>query len=486
MKAQEERPHRAFVLQLDDDTINPITAEYISRAIDQAEEEAEFVILKLDTPGGLLTSTRTIVKKILSSAVPVVVYIYPSGSRAGSAGVFITYASHVAAMAPSTNIGAAHPVEIGEGKKGKEHTNRGMEEINKKLQQLLNQNQKKDKRNSRNQDSEMKGQTSEDETHRGHNPSVENTNPEKPEGLEEGEKDSEDPMADKILNDTVAFIRGMAELRHRNVEWAIESVTQSASITETEALQKGVVEIIAKNDQDLLAQLNGRSVKIKGRDVTISTTDIQLVDLPMSARQRFFNVLANPNLAYIFMILGFYGLLYEITHPGIALPGILGAVLLILAFYSFQALPTNYAALALILLALILFVLEATTPGFGILALTGVGCMVLGSLLLFDTSIPNVSLSLSIILSFTLTTAGLTLFLVHRVLSAHKLKKRTGTEGMIGEVGYAFTDLWKGKVGKVFVHGEIWNALAHEDIVKNEDIRVLKIEGMTLTVKKKT
>jgi len=437
------------VIEIDDATINPVTAKYISNSIDGAvASKAQCLIIKLDTPGGLLTSTRSIVKKILSSRVPVVVYISPSGSRAGSAGVFITYASNIAAMAPSTNIGAAHPVQLGSGKKNKNDIWEG-------LYKLLEQQRKT------NSDS---GNT-------------------KKEKVTEAASD-DDPLSSKILHDTVAFMKSIAEERGRNVEWAVKSVTESASITEQEALKIGVVEIIAKDVGDLLSQLDGRKIMIDQDEIVLETKSAYVENIKMDFRQQFFNVLANPNIAYILMILGFYGLLYEVTHPGIGVPGILGTIFLILAFFSMQTLPTNYAGLALIILAIILFVAEANVPGFGLLTLGGLVCMILGSMLLFDSSVPLMRVSISIILAFSITTAAITLFLVRAVITAHRAKVMGGQKGIIGEKGEVKVKIVTGKEGKVFVHGELWNAIADENIEKGSKIEIVEVDSMILKVKK--
>jgi len=449
---------RVFVIQLDDASINPVTAEYIIQAISQAEEEkAEALILKLDTPGGLLSSTRSIVKRILASEVPVVVYIYPSGSRAGSAGVFITYASHIAAMAPSTNIGAAHPVEFGQ-----EPRRRPKEEDLQELRELL-KGLKKKKESPTEQTKEKAS---------------------KQNATEEELSSDEDPMTSKILNDTVAFIRALAQLRHRNVEWAVKSVAQSSSITETEALEKGVVEIIAKDEHDLLEKLDGRIVRIKDQDLELHTKDAVVKTIAMDFRQSFFNILANPNVAYIFLILGFYGLLYEITHPGFGIPGIAGIVLLILAFFSMQMLPTNYAGVALIILAVTLFIAEAKVAGVGFLAAGGLISMILGSLLLFNSSSPAMRVDLSLIFGLSAATAGITIFLVRAVILSHKRKVLGGQEGLVGEEGRAVAEITAKKEGKVFVHGEIWNAGSDELIRKDEKIKVVEVKGMVLKVKR--
>ncbi|MDP2654266.1 MAG: nodulation protein NfeD [Candidatus Omnitrophota bacterium] len=457
------------VIELNDDTINPVTAEYISRSIDQAEEEgAQCLVIKLDTPGGLLNSTRTIVKKILSARIPVVVYIAPDGSRAGSAGVFITYASHIAAMSPSTNIGAAHPVQIGEQKKEQKDDNYwdGLKEL------LKTMNEKNEEREKTAGDkAEGKQAKKEDSA--------------KEQQKEEPEIEADpDPMSSKILQDTVAFVKSLAEERDRNVEWAIKSVTKSSSITASEALELKVVEIIARDETDLLNQLDGRSVKVADKDLVLRTKDAPVKRIPMTFRQKFFNVLANPNIAYIFMILGFYGLLYEVTHPGFGAPGILGFIFLVLAFYSMQALPTNYAAVALIILGLVLLVAEAFVPGFGLLTLAGVGCMILGSMLLFDSSLPMMKVSKGLIFSLTLTTALITTFLVQATIRAHSRKIKGGREGLIGEKGEARTLIGTEQEGRVFVHGELWNAVSDESIPAGEKVTVTAVEGLTVKVKK--
>ena len=477
--ATGENLTKVKIIQLDDATINPVTADYIIAAIDQSfEENAQCLIIKLDTPGGLLSSTRLIVKNMLSARIPVVVYIAPSGSRAGSAGVFITYASHIAAMAPSTNIGAAHPVELGGEAPGPsddwKELRRMIEELQefKKTQEIQSQEistkeEKKKKKSDKAQEA------------------VESISEEKEKIVSEEYVPDDNPMRSKILQDTIAFIRAIATERNRNIEWGITSVTKSSSITDEEAIEKGVVEIIAKNDQDLLDQLDGRVVMINGREVTLETKGAVIETIKMDFRQRFFNTLANPNIAYFLMILGFYGLLFEITHPGIGVPGVLGAIFLILAFYSMQTLPTNYAGLALLILGLLLLIAEAYVPGFGLLTLGGVVCMVLGSMLLFDSPDPLMRVSKSIIFGFSLATAGITLFLVRSVIRSHRAKVQGGKEGLIGETGEAQTTLTPGKKGKVFVHGEIWTARSDETIKKGDEVVITAINRLILTVKPK-
>ena len=455
--------NKVQMIQLNDDTINPVTADYIIESIDRAyQENAQCLIIKLDTPGGLLNSTRMIVKKMLTSKVPIVVYIAPSGSRAGSAGVFITYASHIAAMAPSTNIGAAHPVQMG----GSAPRRSGeWDELKRLIEDL------RGAKRIAQEDKEGKE-------------GVEQSAEEKIQEEKELKAD-EHPMESKILQDTVAFIRAIAKERNRNVEWAVESVVKSASITSEEAIEKGVVEILASSDEDLLEQLDGRSVMINGKEIILQTQGAYIELIEMDPRQKFFNVLANPNIAYFLMIFGFYGLLFEVTHPGFGVPGVLGIVFLILAFYSMQTLPTNYAGLALLILGIILLITEAYTPTFGVLTLGGLTCMILGSMLLFESTDPIMRVSKSAIIAFSLTTSAITLFLVRSVFMAHRAKVHGGQEGLIGDVGEAKTRFAPGKKGKVFVHGELWNALSDEAISKGDEIVVEEVKGLTLKIKKK-
>lgn len=447
----------AYFVQLNDDTINPVTAEFIIHAIDKTHtDKAQCLIIKLDTPGGLLNSTRSIVKKMLTAQVPIVVYIAPSGSRAGSAGVFITYASHIAAMAPSTNIGAAHPVQMGGGKESES-------DEWKEIKELL-----KDIKEERSSEPKEEGEQAKSE-------------PQKEEKLHA----DENPMESKILNDTVAFIKSIAKLRGRNVEWAVKSVVESDSITAEEALEKGVVEYIASNEDDLLNQIDGKVVSINGQDVTLNTKDSALEEIRMDPSKQFFNIIANPTIAYFLLILGFYGLLYEITHPGFGLPGILGAIFLILAFYSMQTLPTNYAGLALMGLGVILMITEAMLPGFGLFALGGIACLVLGSMLLFETADPVMKVSLYVIIAVALSTAFITLFLLRSVLRIRGQKVQGGKEGLLGETAEVVSPVSSQKGGKVFVHGELWDARSDQLIEKGQEVIVAQINGLTLSVKPK-
>jgi len=435
------------LIQIDGQSINPVTADYIIQAIDRAEEAgATCLVIELDTPGGLLSSTRLIVKRMLAARVPLVVYIAPKGSRAGSAGVFISYASHLLAMAPSTNIGAAHPVEMG-GQRRPGWLEKRKDELQKK--------ESKKNWTIRGQDQE-----------------------------EPAPKETEDVVAGKILEDTVAFIKGIAAERGRNAEWAEAAVRQSVSVASDEALEQGVIDFIAKDRAALMEQLDGRGVDLGERTVTLRTQQAPLQVIEMDFRQRVLNVLADPNIAYLLLMLGFYGLLFEVTHPGIGVPGVAGVIFLILAFFGMQMLPTNYAGLALMLLGGTLFVAEVMVPGIGLLTLGGLVCMVLGSFILFDAPQELVQVSRSLIFAFSGATAVITLFLVQTALASRRRKKIGGPEGLVDEIGTARTTLSPGKEGKIFVHGELWNAVSEVRIRKGQKVRIVALDGMVIKVER--
>ncbi len=449
------------VITINDDIINPVAAEYISQAIRDAKQNgAECLILQLDTPGGLLTSTRKIIKELLNSDVPVVVYVAPSGARAASAGMFITLAANIAAMAPSTNIGAAHPVDLGgEGGESWREAIKGLEEKMKEIEQ-----QQKRRRPAEEAEEDKEG-----------------TAPEKETGeSEEEESSTGSTMGDKVLKDTIAWTRGIARLRGRNEEWAVEAVTRSVSITETEALEKNVIDFISKDIEELLEQIDGTEVTLPDGPVTLRTGEARIEYHEMDMRQRILNAISHPNIAYILMMLGFFGLLFEVTHPGIGFPGIAGAICLILAFYSFQALPVDYAGVALIALAIVLFIAEAKVASYGLLTVGGLVCMTLGSMMLIDTPYEFLRVSNTVIFPVVFTTAALVVFLVTLVVRAHSRKSITGLDGLVGVVGTAETDI--SPEGKIFIHGELWNARSADSIRKGEKVRVVAADGMMLTV----
>ncbi|MFQ5631074.1 MAG: nodulation protein NfeD [bacterium] len=394
--------------------INPVSAEYISNAVDRAEDEDfHALILQMDTPGGLLESTRQITKKFLGAKIPIIVYVAPTGARSASAGVFICYSAHLVAMAPSTNIGAAHPVNLG------------------------------------------------------------------------GSADStQNAMMDKVTNDAVAQIKTMAEKRGRNAEWAEQAVRESVSITENEALENNVITFISPSLDSLLIQLDGWEVETEKGKATLATKDAEVISSPMSWRDRILDQISNPNLAYIFLMLGIYGIFFELSNPGAIFPGVVGAILLILAFYSMQTLPVNYAGLLLILLALLLFALEVKIASYGLLTIAGVISMAIGSLMLFKSPEnimePMVQVSMDIVIIFTLLTAGFFVVALTFALRAHKKKVTTGSEGLVDEIGEARTNI--APQGSVSIHGEIWKAYADNEIKKGESIRVVAVEGLRLKI----
>ncbi len=417
--AQEGDMSRPKIMLIEvDGVINPVSTEYIVNHIDRAEKENfDAVILQLDTPGGLLESTRIITKRMLGADVPIITYVAPSGARAASAGVFICYASHLVAMAPSTNIGAAHPVNLGMGA---------------------------------------------------------------------GADSSQNAMLEKVTNDAVARIKGMAEKRGRNAEWAEKAVRESVSITAREALELNVINFIAPNLDSLVALLDGQEVEVLSGKVTLRTRDAEIVSMPMSWRDRILDRLSDPNIAYILLLLGIYGIFFELSNPGAIFPGVVGAIFLILAFYSMQTLPVNYAGLLLILLALVLFILEIKITSYGLLSIGGIISMILGSLMLFESpeniANPMFKVSLKLILTFTLATAAFFLFALSMAFKTHRRKVTTGKEGLIGEIGRARTDI--DPEGQVQVHGEIWSAYADEPIPSGERIRVVEVDGLQVKVEK--
>lgn len=427
-------PGKVYVIRLAGESINPATAEYICRAVDRASAaRAACLVIELDTPGGLLSSTRSIVKKMLADPLPIVVYVAPAGARAGSAGVFISYAAHVLAMAPSTHIGAAHPVQMGGG---------------------FSPGQDKGCAPSR-RASPSRG---------------------------EGGKGEEGIMERKALQDTLAFMRAIAKVRGRNVEWGQAAVRESASLSADEALKAGVADLIVPDRAGLLEALDGRAVSLGERQVRLATAGTAVTVLEMDFRQRFLNFLADPNLAYLLLMLGFYGLLFEVTHPGIGAPGVLGLMFLILAFFGLQMLPVNYAALALMALGALLFAAEVMAPGIGLLTLGGLVCLVLGSLMLFEAPGDLMRVSWGLIGAFSAATAAITILLVRAAFSSHRAPQVTGAEGLVGESGTAEQGLRPGRKGTILIHGERWSAVSRKAVRRGGPVRVTTRKGMTLQV----
>ncbi len=404
----DERP-KVLVATLDG-IINPVAAEFINQSIEKASEmNAEALIIRLDTPGGLMTSMRIIVKDILDSHIPVVVYVSPGGARAGSAGAFITMAAHVAAMAPGTTIGAAHPVAVGGG----------AEDV--------------------------------------------------------------DPAIIKAVEDAAALMRSLAELRERNAEWAESAVRESVVATDSEALNANVIDFVAKDISALLAAMDGKKVTTVVEEKTLETVAAEIVTHEMGVRQQILNIISNPNVAYLLMLLGFYGLFFELMNPGSIFPGVVGGISLIIAFYSFQMLPINYAGLLLIIVGIILFILEVMVASYGMLTIGGIASLILGSLMLIDSPVPYLRISLSVILPATIVTALFFVITFKLAYKAYRRKPVTGVEGLLDLQGIAKTDITPDE-GMVIVQGEIWSAYSDNAIQKDMKVVVEKVDGLKVKV----
>jgi membrane-bound serine protease (ClpP class) len=391
-------------------SINPGLAEFIVEGIRLAEsEKGEALVIELDTPGGLDASMRQIVQAISNAKVPVVVYVYPRGARAASAGVFITVAAEVAAMAPGTNIGAAHPVSVGLGKM--------------------------------------------DQT-----------------------------MEKKMVNDFVAYGRALAEERGRNPDWMEKAIRQSVSIPASEALKLKVIDVVADNLEDLLTKLNGRKVEVGGKTLVLNTAGVPVKDIPEGVRFQVLKYIADPNIAFILMMIGLAGIYFELAHPGVVFPGVLGAICLLLAFFAFQTLPINYIGVLLILLSFVFFILEFKITSYGLLSVAGVVSLFLGAMMLFRGGQPGMSISWSVLIPTVATVSLFFMVVAGIVFRSHLQRSMTGTAGMEGERGVAYTDVKP--EGQVFVHGEYWHAHSEEPINAGELIEVVEVIDLKLRVRR--
>jgi membrane-bound serine protease (ClpP class) len=397
-------PSEVYIIRAAD-AISPGTAEFIKSGIRAAEENgAACVIIELDTPGGLAESMRIIVQNILASRVPVVVFVSPSGARAASAGVMITMAADVAAMAPGTNIGAAHPVGA-------------------------------------------------------------------------GGKDIDGTMSEKIVNDMVAQAKSVAEKKGRNAKWVEEAIRESVSVTETEALNDNIIDLVADDIDDLIRQLNGRKLKDKG---VLKLDDVKKVIFEETLRTKILKTISNPNIAYILMMIGLAGLYFEFSHPGAIFPGVIGGISLILAFFALQTLPVNYAGVLLIVLAIIFFIMEMKITSYGLLSVAGIVSLLLGSLMLFEGTTPDMKLSMQVLLPTLIVISGFFVAVASLVFRAQMSKPSTGSSGLLGEVGIVKKALTP--EGKVFVHGELWNARADKPLDVDEKVRIVKVVNLVLEV----
>ncbi|NOZ04487.1 MAG: nodulation protein NfeD [FCB group bacterium] len=393
--------------------INPVSAEFILKSIERAEaEKAQSLVIKIDTPGGLMEAMRDIVKGIMGADVPVIVYVAPGGARAASAGVFITMAAHIAIMAPGTNIGAAHPLMMGAV------------------------------------------------------PGMPN--------------DTSGTLMDKVTNDAIAYLQSIAEKRGRNVEWAKEAVLNSKSITAREALTLGVIDTLAEGLPEVLQYIDGKEVEVSSGPVVIASRGAAVQIIEKGLRYRVLDRISDPNIAYILLLLGIYGIFFELSNPGAIFPGVLGAISLVLAFFSFQMLPVNYAGLALMAISIILFILEIKITSYGLLSIGGVVTLLLGSLMLFESPDPLMRVSWKVIIPTVVFTALFFLFAVGFAIKAQRKPTITGAAGMVGLIGRCVTDI--DPKGQVLVQGEIWQAVSDRKIPSGTSVKVKSINGMVLFV----
>ncbi len=393
------------------DAVTPVMADYVERLVKEGEKKnAKLIILELDTPGGLESAMRDVIKSMMNTYIPFVVYVYPSGARAASAGAIITVAADIAVMAPSTNIGSASPVQM---------TGRDIDETMKK----------------------------------------------------------------KILNDMIAFVRGIAREKGRNTKLIEKMITESINLSAEEALKKGVIDFIASDLKQLLKKVNGKVIKKKNAQIKINLQgDEKVVYVEKGFREKLLSILANPTLAYLLLMIGFYGIFFELYNPGSVIPGVVGAISILLALYALNAIDVNWLGVLLILLGILFFVLELITPTFGALAVSGVVALLIGSIILVDPSSPYGDIPLKVIIPVVLFSALFFLSVAYLGLKAQKKKKLTGKEGMIGLTGIAETDI--NPKGKVFVEGEIWDAYSDIPIEKGEEVKILSVEGLKLKVTK--
>ena len=420
--------------------IGVATAEFIISGIEEAENrDATLIIIRMDTPGGLVNSMRDIITAILGSDVPVATYVSPAGARADSAGTYILLASHIAAMAPTTHLGAATPVTLGGGDIGDD--------------------EEPDDDSDADKDSDSESESEEGE--------------EKPA--------SGSAMERKVMNDAIAYIRGLAEAHGRNADWAEKAVTEAATLTASEALEMNVIDLIAADNAELFRKINGRELEVNNRTITLDTEALVIERIEQSWRIKFLSTIASPEIVLILIMVGIYGLWFEGSNPGAVVPGVVGVICLLLAAYALQVLPVNYAGLALIIVGIGLIVAEAFVPSFGALGLGGIAAFIFGAIMMFDSGIPGFGISITFVVSLAVVAGLLLLWLVSYLLKLHRRGAVSGRDSILGGTGSAM-ESFAGE-GKVWLEGEAWAAVSKVPIEKDQEVVVTAIDGLTLEVK---
>jgi membrane-bound serine protease (ClpP class) len=423
----EEQRQVVAVLELDG-IVSPATADYLIRGLAQAQSQgAALIVVRIDTPGGLDTSMRQIIRALIASPVPVVAWVGPGGARAASAGTFILYAAHIAAMAPGTNVGAATPIELGGGMP------------------------------------------------------FDRERPERKEEAEEERREPLDARSAKLVNDAAAYIRGLADLRGRNAEWAEAAVREGVSLQAREALEKNVIDLVVSDIDGLLAEIDGRTIQVAGGERTLSTGGLSIERIEPDWRTELLGIIAHPNVAFILLAIGMYGLIFEFASPGMIVPGVIGAISLLLGLFALNVMPVDYTGVALMLLGVAFMVAEAFAPSFGILGLGGSVAFAVGAIMAFDTDVPGYQLSIPLVIGLTATTAGLVVIALTLLLRTRWRRVETGAEALIGAEGRVLE--WSGDRGQIMVYGERWQAHSTTPLVPGQPVEVAARHGFMLQVR---